>query len=222
MKKTLTNNQTIRYNVRKQELLMMEKKQEILQAANECFLQYGYSKTSMNDIGKKVHLNKASLYYHYKDKFTLYKEVVYMHRSKYLFALETLLEKEKNAYDQILLFIKEEIRFSQKTSVILTKGNNNGADVKMETKDVYYEIIEEDIQRLEKMIQKGIEQKAFIPCEVRKVATAIMTVTDAILNVNCPLNVEDNQRETIYIQVQEELNDIIKLMMNGIIPKNSN
>lgn len=196
----------------------MEKKQEILMAAYECFLKYGYSKTSMKDIGQKVNLNKASLYYHYNDKITLYREVVNMNRNKHIHELELLLESQACAYDKILLFIQNEITFSQRFSVILTTGNNV-ADSKMETKEVYLEIVKDDIERIEKMLQEGINQNEFITCDAGKVATAIMTLADAVLNVNCPLFVDDIEREKVYSHIQEQLNFTIRLILNGIKSK---
>ena len=52
------------------------KKQEILKAASECFARFGYEKTTLDDIGKMVGLNKASLYYYYKNKEDIFAEVV--------------------------------------------------------------------------------------------------------------------------------------------------
>lgn len=193
----------------------MEKKQEILLAAYECFLKYGYSKTSMKDIGQKVNLNKASLYYHFNDKLTLYREVVQMNRNKQLLELEPLLERQTRVCDKILLFIHEEVSFSQKSSAILTNGNNI-SDTKMETKEVYIEIVKDDIQRIEELINEGIKQNEFISCDARKVATAIMTLADAVLNVNCPLFVDDMEREKAYSHIQDQLNLMIKLMLDGL------
>ncbi len=193
----------------------MEIKQEIIMAAYECFLKYGYSKTSMKDIGQRVNLNKASLYYHFNDKLTLYREVVNMNRNKHMQELELLLENQTCAYDKILLFIHKEIVFSQKFSMVLTTGNS-AADLKMETKEVYTEIVKDDIERIEKMLQEGINQNEFISCDAGKVATAIMTLADAVLNVNCPLFLDDMDREKVYSHIQEQLKFMIKLMLNGI------
>jgi AcrR family transcriptional regulator len=194
----------------------MEKKQEILMAAHECFLKFGYRKTSMRDIGQMVNLNKTSLYYHFNDKLTLFREVVYINRKRHIHDLELQMENQISAYDKILLFLSEEVRFSQEASVILTSGNHNIADSKMETKEVYLEIIEDDIKRIEKMLKEGINNKELISCDARKVATTIMMLTDAVLNVNCPLFVNETEREKVYSHIREQLNFMIKLMLDGL------
>lgn len=194
----------------------MDKKTEILLAANDCFLKYGYSKTSMSDIGKKVHLNKASLYYHFRDKLTLYTEVVTMHRKKYLYELQALMNVQTTITDKILTFIQAEIKFSQQTSRILTNSNNHVYDTKMETKSVYDAIIEEDVRQLAVLIQEGVELKEFSSCDTRAIAAIIMKTTDAILNVNCPLFLEEELRDIRYNELSQELRFIITLILNGV------
>lgn len=194
----------------------MDKKQEILLAANECFLKYGYSKTSMSDIGKMVHLNKASLYYHYKDKLTLYKEVVMMHRNKYLLELQELLKLQPSSKEKILLFIEREVRFSQQTSLILTNSNNNIYDTKLETKSVYDAIVASDVTLLEGLIQEGVDRSEFSSCHPKEIASLIMKTTDALLNVNCPLFLEENQRTLRYQELSEDIRLMIILLLTGL------
>ena len=60
-----------------------EKKQMILHAATECFSQLGYDKTTLDDIGGKVKLNKASLYYYYNSKEDLFCDVIYAEAQRF-------------------------------------------------------------------------------------------------------------------------------------------
>jgi AcrR family transcriptional regulator len=48
------------------------KKKQILDAALECFLQYGYSKCSFKDVAKGAKISRASLYLYFKNKRDLY------------------------------------------------------------------------------------------------------------------------------------------------------
>lgn len=48
------------------------KKKRILDAAMECFIHYGYTKTSFQDIAKKAGVSRASLYSYFKDKEDLF------------------------------------------------------------------------------------------------------------------------------------------------------
>ncbi|TGJ99458.1 TetR/AcrR family transcriptional regulator [Leptospira semungkisensis] len=51
------------------------RKKEILDAALYCFLQFGYSKTSMDDIAKKAGLSRPLLYLKFKNKEDLFESI---------------------------------------------------------------------------------------------------------------------------------------------------
>jgi AcrR family transcriptional regulator len=49
-----------------------EKKTRILKAAYDCFLQYGYKKTTFVDIAKRAGISRASMYLYFRNKEDLY------------------------------------------------------------------------------------------------------------------------------------------------------
>ena len=51
-------------------------KKSILDVARELFDKFGYEKTSMNDIAKRSHKAKGSLYYNFKGKMDIFKALV--------------------------------------------------------------------------------------------------------------------------------------------------
>lgn len=51
-------------------------KEKILNIAIEEFAKHGYESVSMNNLAKKLGLNKATIYYHFEDKKSLYNEVL--------------------------------------------------------------------------------------------------------------------------------------------------
>lgn len=53
----------------------MKRKDKILLIAEEEFARVGYDGLSMNDLVKKLQINKATIYYHFEDKKSLYQEV---------------------------------------------------------------------------------------------------------------------------------------------------
>ena len=50
--------------------------QRILHSASALFAQHGYAGTIMDDLAAQCEVNKASIYYHHKDKATLYENVL--------------------------------------------------------------------------------------------------------------------------------------------------
>ncbi|GBF37293.1 TetR/AcrR family transcriptional regulator [Leptospira johnsonii] len=60
---------------RKTVLVDKERKKEILDAALDCFLQFGYSKTSMDDVAKQANLSRPLLYLKFKNKEDLFQGI---------------------------------------------------------------------------------------------------------------------------------------------------
>ena len=52
------------------------RKDQIKTAALRCFSQYGYNKTTMDDIANAIGMKKASLYYYYKNKENIICETI--------------------------------------------------------------------------------------------------------------------------------------------------
>ena len=55
----------------------MTKKELILEEAKKMFAKKGYAATIMDDLAKIAGVNKATIYYHYKDKATLYETLFF-------------------------------------------------------------------------------------------------------------------------------------------------
>jgi len=65
------------------------KREKILEAANQRFLHFGYSKTTMNEIAGDLSMSKALLYYYFPDKSQLYIAVMRRVADDYMKVLES-------------------------------------------------------------------------------------------------------------------------------------
>ena len=54
----------------------VDKKENILKVAQNLFAKFGLPKTTIDDIARKARMGKASIYYYFKSKESIYKEVV--------------------------------------------------------------------------------------------------------------------------------------------------
>ena len=90
-------------------------KEHILDIATSEFAILGYSALSMNNLVKKLEINKATIYYHFKDKKSLYNEVI--------LSLIQLDKDEREAIANGTLEPKEKFKQYIK-SLIHTMGDN--------------------------------------------------------------------------------------------------
>jgi len=52
------------------------RRKEILEKSTECFIKFGFNKTTLDEIGDSIGFNKAALYYYFKNKEELFVQVV--------------------------------------------------------------------------------------------------------------------------------------------------
>ncbi|MEA3553627.1 MAG: TetR/AcrR family transcriptional regulator [Campylobacterota bacterium] len=84
-------------------------KENILKVAIDQFSLYGYDAVSMNKLASKLEVNKATIYYHYKDKKSLYQEVV-----------TTLIRKNRGKIEEIIdANIESKEKFRQYISLFI-------------------------------------------------------------------------------------------------------
>lgn len=57
-------------------MVKIKTSEKILNCAKKMFARYGYEGTIMDDLAKQCKVNKASIYYHHKDKATLYENTL--------------------------------------------------------------------------------------------------------------------------------------------------
>ena len=69
-----------------------EKRKQILAEARKCFSLHGFEHTTMNEIASCVFLSKASLYYYFPDKESLFKGVIESEQEEFFYEMKKQLE----------------------------------------------------------------------------------------------------------------------------------
>ena len=87
------------------------RKEMILRAATDCFAKYGYGKTTLDDVGALVGLNKASLYYYYKSKESLFCDVIFRETEIFLDELHSKISQASTTEEKILKYLDERINY---------------------------------------------------------------------------------------------------------------
>lgn len=193
----------------------LDKKKEILKAASVCFARYGYEKTTLDDIGKLVNLNKASLYYYYKNKESIYTEVIYSESNAYLNNVFSEVEKVIGINEKILTYLTERLKFVKNSLNFSQLSIDSVQKIAPLFGEMYNKIIKEEMEHLSKVLECSVKKGEIISCETNRIAKSIITISDAILNkVDCQLTTEDAYNEA--------LNDIqytVSLILDGLIRK---
>ncbi len=108
-------------------------KENILNIATNEFTIYGYDAVSMNKLASKLELNKATIYYHFKDKQSLYQEVIKNLILSNQENIERVLSSSLDPKEKFKAYIKEFIKTikikPQIVALSLREMANYGANV---------------------------------------------------------------------------------------------
>lgn len=107
-----------------------ERKQELLDAALELFLDKGYDKTSVKDIVTKVGVTQGLLYYYFPSKEDIIKELAVYYQEKFVgYLYESGFHESPDAYEGIILLFQAAIRYFHEHTYLAERmhmaGNEN-------------------------------------------------------------------------------------------------
>jgi AcrR family transcriptional regulator len=79
-----------------------ERRKQILDAALQCFLQFGYAKTSMDDVAQKANLSRPLIYLKFKSKRDLFLGLYFDFMEEALRHAKTVLKSKRSTREQLL------------------------------------------------------------------------------------------------------------------------
>ncbi len=187
------------------------KKEQILIAANECFAKFGYKKTTLEDIGEKIGLNKASIYYYFKSKEEIFTTIVFNEFQHYIVKLHQDIKENMNCEQKILTYFEKKLHYIQKSTLVqqLTEIEpdklqhlfSSGQDIisQMEKGEKTFMI-----EILENCIKKGEIKE----CNIEKISELLFNLVNGI---------ENNYKG--FTELESMIEDVqmaLKIFINGL------
>ncbi|MCD6374435.1 MAG: TetR/AcrR family transcriptional regulator [Caldisericaceae bacterium] len=192
------------------------KKIQILKASQKIFARYGYFKSTMDDIAQAMGMKKGSLYYYYKSKEDILKDVVNYESEQFLNALQKEIESLKTPQEKILRFLQ----FRAKEFMQLMNLHQVSIQAFLEAtsivSEMYQECFEKEIDLLAQVINEGIEQGIFIECDPKKVAKSLLTFAEAVKFREFHKNKNIVISQIDYSSIEEEILFTAQIIINGI------
>ncbi len=196
------------------------KKDAIQKAASQCFAHYGFAKTTMDDIGKMVGLNKASLYYYYKNKDTIFCEIILEERQNFLESLKKNIQKIDLWHEKIQAYILERQRYFQKTVNLHKLSIKTSQELQFQPLFLdllkRFNLLETSI--LSDILKQALEKKQIQEIDTLKTARIILFVANGIKQQQILLH-EDTLILTQFDfrKVEENTSFAIQLILNGLM-----
>jgi AcrR family transcriptional regulator len=157
-----------------------DRKREILTAAGNCFSKFGYEKTTLDDIGGLVGMNKVSLYYYFKNKEAIFAELIRQEADEYGKSLRGKIESITRCRDKILAWIKEGFKFNAANSVLHQFSFESLKKLTPQLEELNAYAMKKGIEYVASILKDGQKRKEIVACDAHKVAQSIQNVIYAM------------------------------------------
>ena len=134
---------------------------QILEAAQKRFGHYGLSKTTMNDIADDIAMSKASLYYYFKDKESIFIAVAEKEQKYFIQEMKKIIDTSFKTEYMLLGYVDLRIKLLKNLLTLGKFSTGNYLEVKPLLNSLMQKFRKEEMNMIAGIIQIGIERKEF-------------------------------------------------------------
>jgi AcrR family transcriptional regulator len=192
------------------------KEQLIIEAAQKRFGLFGIEKTSMREIAEDLNLSKASLYYYFPDKESLYIAVIEKEQTEFLDRIMKRITEIPEA--DLLLREYTNTRLSYfRTLLNLSRLRLQFySDLKPVLKDTMHVFREKEKEIIVTIIDKGIKDRIFFYDDAEKAASLFLDMLRGLRMtiLNDKISLVLDQQE--YDRFLEKTNAVTEIFIKGL------
>jgi TetR/AcrR family fatty acid metabolism transcriptional regulator len=140
-------------------------RKKIINATLKLFVKNGYHGTSISQISSATKLTKGAIYFHFKSKYALLKEILEEYEGNFLDKIiEEVESSEGNGLDKMKIFLKSSINFAAKNQDLIMCHTNLATELCSSNRKYEKEIkriYEKFYKFIANLLEKGKEDGSF-------------------------------------------------------------
>ena len=135
------------------------RRKEILEKSTECFIKFGFNKTTLDEIGDAIGFNKAALYYYFKNKEELFIQVVNNQLTLGLKKLQADLADMPDNETKILKYLWNRTQVYANLIKLTSLSSENILDLNSTFEEIYSPYKKSEIRYISSILIKSTENK---------------------------------------------------------------
>lgn len=188
----------------------MNKREEILGAAEAVFLQYGLKKSTLDDVAERCGINKTALYYYFRNRNDLFQSMINWRIEKLQTEIRSSVEKATGFKEKISTFMRKKygIMKDNKPFVEILYSEhlpNNMVKFLLKGKQ---KILDFDFNLIMEIIEQEIAKDKIHIQQVNSLAMMIMGVIYGVIYVNMVENLD--------FDLETYIEDMLQVILTGI------
>jgi len=194
-----------------------DRKRAILQAARTLFAHFGPRKVTMADIAQRAHLAKATLYYYFKSREDILREIIRNEGAELWRRVNEAVAQEHDPVAKLKAYVHTRFRAIEELSVYyssLTEDYLRNYEFIETERRTYTEL---ELKTIEAILEEGVRQGKF---EIANPRLAAFAITMAMKGLEYPLIVEKGvEVDGRHLGMDEALDMMLDLLLKGILKK---
>lgn len=154
------------------------RRKEILDKSTECFIKFGFNKTTLDEIGEAIGFNKAALYYYFKNKEELFVQVVNNQLTIGLNNLRNELTHHTDDQNKILKYLWNRTQVYTNLIRLTSLSNENILDLNSTFEEIYTPYKKEEVKYLAGIMKNFISNKS--GAEIESFAEMLVDLVNSI------------------------------------------
>jgi len=149
----------------------------LYQAALELFANFGYQKTTVEDVADKLSMTKGNLYFYVKNKKQLYEQTIAHALTQWQEYVKKAVDKRTDPVDKFQTMAISALAYIEKNAPLRRVIMNDPDIFTLSPKeDRFTEINQAAMEILRQILEQGIKQKCFYPMNVDQVTVYLFSV----------------------------------------------
>ena len=194
------------------------KKDLIINSALELFSANGYQKTKIIDIANNAGVGKGTIYEYFKDKKSLFDDVLSSRIAIHHNAIENLIDDNLNPLENLSSIIKNEIIIVEKdislfkifTQIISHPLDYEGFKINETLQDFQTK----RFNYINKIIKEGVEKGYFRKVNSEIVSLSILSSLNSFIIFKCNLH---SEIEPLTTNIDFNIEDLFDYLLNGVL-----
>jgi TetR/AcrR family transcriptional regulator, biofilm operon repressor len=192
-------------------------KEKIQQAAFKCVARYGFEKTTMDDIAGEVGLNKASLYYYYKNKEEIFLEITTNATRQFLETLKTSTHAiEGHVVQKIRHFLYERAMYY----VRMVEQTHITEETLRQVEHLFWaqikDVAAKENEFLQSLLDEAVNQQLIKPTDTPRLAQMLTSMGEAIKSKAKENHPDLRDTRALSAEVEANLSYFLNLIFDGL------
>jgi len=190
--------------------------EKILREAKKRFGLYGFDRTTMKEIAGGFRMSKASLYYYFPDKESLFKAVIEREQNLFFQHIARKISKPETAEDMLMEFIKQRHVHFKKFVKLNFFRYSNVEKIRPHINATFLNFRERETRVIVSILLKGIDSGEFICKEPDDTASLFLDILHGIRLMVMNFRDYSELGKTDYNLIEQKHHQFLELFISSL------